>query len=523
MKALIRWSILLLTPMLVTGCGSETGPDSISTHEALGAGPLPDCIICHTSANSPSLDPLVTNGGGTAGKHTRHVGDRGIDCRKCHMDYTNNNTHMNGTSDVWNPDVSLIGFDATNPNGRWINDTGPQTGSCTSLGCHTTDPLDWYGPGGTLTLPACTDCHENTVGIRRVVLGVNGDFGLGATTVSHHVAGPADPTDAQCQVCHAMSEHMAGTVRLRNADTDSAIAYSPSVPSNLEPFCLSCHDALGATAGTVPAPGGSAKSPFADGRTLGTVPNVAGDKIAGYWNNTYTVHKDNSLTCAGSGEPGTGCHGNGGTINMHGSASKGLLAKNMTFPISSGSSYDYNDFRLCFDCHDNYPAVTKEVVLGYRVGGNYDVSWAPTPYDTPDIQSLFRDRYIANSANYPIDWSGVDQLYNDNFWGDAYTPLHNYHMSPTDGWMQYNWNYRGNETGRASCTTCHNVHGTGGTVRSTYDEFGITAFTGVEPDEYKKLEPEDNYHALDAYPIYCALPCHSIAPGTSYWHTPSDE
>jgi len=371
------------------------------------------------------------------------------------------------------------------------------------------------------TVLECSDCHAVALTSRRQIFGTVGDFGANPSKTSHHITGLNDPTTAQCRVCHDLSEHTLGTVALKHADSGAAIYYNPANPSSMEPFCLSCHDALGATATFVT--GGSEKNPFNDGRTLGVVPNAAGDKIEGYWNNIYTVHKDNSLTCGGSGEPGTGCHGSNGIINMHGSATKGLLTKNMTFPIPPDSPYDNNDFKLCFDCHDSYPAVTKEVVLGYKLGGNYDVSWAPTPYDTSGIQSLFRDRYIASLANYPIYWGGIDQPYNDNFWGDPYTPLHNYHMSPTDAWMQYNWNYRGNETGRASCTTCHNVHGTADTVRSTYDEFGITAFPGIAPDEYKKLEPNANYYVLDAYPIYCALPCHSIAPGTSYWHTPSDE
>jgi len=305
---------------------------------------------------------------------------------------------------------------------------------------------------------------------------------------------------------------MSGTVLLKNADTNAPITYDRADPSSLEPFCLSCHDALGATSTFI---GATPLDPFSDGRALGTIPNVAGNKIDGYWNNSNTIHKDNGLTCAGTGEPATGCHGSNGTVNMHGSLSKGLLTKNLTLPIPSGSAYDYNDFVLCFDCHDSYPTVSKEVVLGYRSGGNYDLSWAPTPYYTAGIQSLFRDRYI----------SGDPRPYSDTIWGDPYTPLHNYHLSPTDAWMNSGvWKYRGNEIGRTSCIACHNVHGTSGSIRSTYDEFGITAYT-AGPDSYKTLEPIGNYEDLvfKAYPINCAISCHGIMPGTSYWHTPSDE
>lgn len=372
------------------------------------------------------------------------------------------------------------------------------------------DSLSSHTTSGAGSLTECNDCHLVATLTRRQIVGSQGDFGANTGNLSHHIAGPSDPTTAQCEVCHDQSTHTSGIVRLRDADGGPGVLYNPLDPTTLEPFCLSCHDDLGATSTFI---GATALDPFGDSRTLGTIPNVAGNKIDGYWNNSYTIHKDNGLTCAGTGEQATGCHGSNGKINMHGSASKGLLTSNMTLPIPSGSPYDENDFKLCFDCHDNYDAVTKEVILGYQIGGNYDVWWAPTPYDTP-IQSLFRDRYI----------SGDPRSYSDTIWGDPYTPLHNYHMTPTDAVMQSIWNYRGNDVGRASCTTCHNVHGTAGTVRSTYRNFGITAYT-AGPDSYKTLEPIGNYEDLvfKAYPINCSISCHGIVPGTSYWHTPSDE
>ncbi len=374
-------------------------------------------------------------------------------------------------------------------------------------------------------------------------MGANGDFGANTNMTSHHVTrGPgSDPLADQCLVCHDMSLHMGGTVRLKNADTGAAIAYDPASPSTLEPFCLSCHDAAGALSTFIS--GGAPTSPFNDGSVLGgPPPNLyeAGNKIAGYWNNSYTVHKSHGLTCAGTGQRLTGCHGSNGAINMHGSVSKGLLTNSMTLPVlptppgQPPAPYDPKDFKLCFDCHDSYPLVSKEVVLGYLQGGHYDVWWAPTPfYTTSGITSLFRDRYILDAVNYPAYWGGLDQPeYNDSPWGpfgDPYTPLHNYHMSYGDRMMKYIWNYRGVVQGRASCTTCHNVHGTAGlSVRSTYDEFGITAFFkdfgGGNIDEYKKFVPDANYSdsVMTAYPINCYESCH---PGsvTSYWHTPADE
>ena len=323
----------------------------------------------------------------------------------------------------------------------------------------------------------CAVCHSSAISSRRQVTGSGGDFDL----ESHHVIDYGNRnteivSSADCLVCHNQSTHMGGTVRLNEKDTGAVLVYNPAAPASLEPFCLSCHDTDGALTE------GNPMSPFSSSNTLGTMPNRAGTEIKSYWENSDTVHKDSGLTCFGSGEPATGCHGNSGQINAHGSASRGLLTKNMTLPVPGSSAYNYTDFELCFSCHDSYPSVSKEVVLGYKAGGNYDLSWAPTPYYTAGIQSLFRDVFI----------SGDPRVYSDSIWWDPFTPLHNYHLLSFDGMMQNVWKYRGSaETGRASCTTCHNVHGTGGSVRSTYDEFGITAYTNGS-DEYKKLVPVDN-------------------------------
>ena len=503
----------------IPGCSSGTGKDTIANIDppSRQTQSTSTCLICHASLDMPAINPLISNGSGTSGKHIKHVSERGIACEFCHDNYMSKPTHMNGVLDAGNPAVTIVLFSATNPTGTWTNDTGPGTGTCSSLSCHGSDSVDWYSAAGW-TLPTCSACHSTARGPRRTVLGSSGDFGVNPANISHHVAGSTDPTPAQCLTCHDRYQHMTGTIYLKSVDTPSGnMAYDPSRPSTLEPFCLGCHDADGASGN---------KNPFADGRTLGVVPNMAGDKIAGYWNASYTVHKNNGLTCAGTGSPNTGCHGNNQTINMHGSASKGLLTRNLTLPVPASSDFNYAYYKLCFDCHDNYPAVTKEVVLGYKQGGHYDVAWAPTPYYTAGIQSLFRDRYISNPANYPAYWAGVNQTYNDGTWGyDPYTPLHNYHLSKYD--FFYNgWAYRGTEIGQLSCVTCHNVHGTQGTVRSTYDEFGIRAYSrvfgGGETDYYKQLSDYSDATFM-SYPINCNFNCHSITPGTSYWHSPADE
>ena len=474
---------------------------------------------CHLSTILKSSLPVT-------GKHSAHL-NINYDCNYCHYNYLNNSNHKNGIND-FNNGARVVFFDTSKAGGSaYFTDNTNTTGEfyC-EISCHPGAPsADWY----RTDTPNwdCDVCHNSAKPNRRQIVGAGGDFGQNAARVSHHISGGADPTKAQCLVCHDQSTHASGTVRLRNADTGAAIVYNSANPSILEPFCLSCHDPDGAI--TTFAAGGSALNPFNDGQILGAGIYVAGDKIAGYWNNSYTVHKDNGLTCAGTGNPNSGCHGSDSSINIHGSTSKGILTRNMTFPVPHRDSdplprnpdnpayVDYigSMYKLCFDCHEGYSGVKKEIVFGYMEGGNYDLAWAPTPYYMANIQSLFRDV-----------WTGGPDVYDDTIWGDPNTPLHNYHLLTTDNMMQYVWAYRGDpgQKGRASCTTCHNVHGTAGTVRSTYDEFGITAFSNGG-DYYKKFVPDTNYDdaVMTNYPIYCAVNCHGTSGQRYYWHTPASE
>ena len=512
MKSIILCFVCLL--FLVLGaCSQKVGLDAIFSGETVSyESEQLDCNTCHGPGDQ--YDPREIDSSSTHGKHVQHVAEAGFSCEKCHFDYPESATHMDGNDDTGTTAAQLVRFDSTNSNGAWTVEGGPGTGYCSSLSCHGAGALDWYG-SEVWVLPDCVSCHDTLLGSRRQVLGAGGDF----EKESHHVIDYSNRnseiiTKDDCLVCHDMEGHMAGTIRLNDADTASnVIIYDPDDPSVLEEFCLSCHDADGAA-----GQGAGALSPFSSSSAFGTIPNEAGGNISGYWNGTDTVHKMAELSCMGSGAPGTGCHGDSGQVNAHGSSNRGLLTSLMNFPPSTVEDFEYDNYKLCFDCHDAYPSVAKEIVLGYKEGGNYDVWWAPTPYYTTEIKSLFRERYFDESPQ-------PQRPYNDTIWGDPYIPLHNYHLGP-DGWMVTAWKYRGDstETGRPTCTTCHNVHGTNGTVRSTYDEFGITAFTNGA-DEYKKLVPVENYQntVFKNYPVNCNTSCHSIVPGTSYWNTPSDE
>ncbi len=490
-----------------------------------------DCTECHSSGSE--IDPVSTGGTGTAGKHAAHVSSKGLSCTECHEGYASDAKHMNGQIDTADSTVQAVGFDATNPSGDWAGDTGAQTGSCENINCHGGDTLEWYQTTGWPTPAACTDCHNAAIGTRRRIFGSGGDFEANASIIAGHLTGGGDPTPAQCAICHSMESHTSGTVKLLDADTGTVMVYSAATPSTLENFCISCHDTNGMNGNM---------SPFVVSKTLGTIPYTAGANIKTYWTYTSNTHRNNGLTCAGTGAPNTGCHGRSGAINMHGSDKNGMLTSNMNFNMTT-TTYNYNNYKLCFDCHENYSTVSKEVVLGYKATGNYDdptTSWYPTPYYTTSIQSLFRDRYIEDPANYPGYWTDIAE-YNDRVWlYNTNLPLHNFHLlgyevilPGIDETPSLTWKYRGDagQIGRITCTACHNVHGTSpGTVRSTYSEFGITANIGYGSDVYKSFKSPDpfdpNEPYLSRYPIGCVVSnCHAQShPNDSYyWHTPSDE
>ena len=135
----------------------------------------------------------------------------------------------------------------------------------------------------------CVNCHTvsqrkhpsmTNAGVRAVA----GEF----EKWSHHVTG-VSLQNAHCAACHLEGKveggkivvdrtyHMAGGItHLRNADTDADMQWNPAAPNHttMDNFCMSCHDANGATspksaairALMIPAAGktASASNPFGD-------------------------------------------------------------------------------------------------------------------------------------------------------------------------------------------------------------------------------------------------------------------
>ncbi len=541
MKCLTARLVLLLVQVILAGCSSSPGPDSISSHNPAAGGAPPDCLICHSPAN-PSLDPLQTNGTGTAGKHVAHVTGGGFACTKCHFNYTSHATHMNGTMDTSDPAVLIVYFDSTNPIGQWTGDTGAGTGSCKSLVCHgATNTLEWYGTGTSFT--GCGSCHSSIAGTRRQITGPGGDFAANSAITSHHVSGVNDPTHDQCLVCHDQSTHTAGTVRLRNADTGASIAYDPANASSLEPFCLSCHDPDGATSTYVAV--GTVLDPFGedvvDGIVLGQPPYPYATRIATSWAKSYG-HGPNGnhtlgtrLTCMGDGTPGTGCHGSNGTINAHGSVNQVLASK--PFKYDNGPAYAEADYDLCFTCHSLYAGFTKEVIFGVKQNGILDQPYGPNnnkpPYYISAVTTLFRDHNgLFTEGCYDLNGNAV--RCNDGlFWGSTNMNLHWFHIARYDSILIFTGDsdFRGTGTRAGiNCVNCHDVHGSSTSYGAVYDEMGykhnLPYGANLNLCAQMKAEAYDqSQNYLANYPTYCAFNCHPVQGPmpTKAWFFPLTE
>ncbi|HAK60881.1 MAG TPA: hypothetical protein DCO77_10945 [Nitrospiraceae bacterium] len=340
------------------------------------------------------------------------------------------------------------------------------------------------GTGNRIT---CVSCHSVASATRRQIVGVGGDF----NRESHHVIDYSDRnneivTDDDCLVCHHLGNHGKGTIWLNDKDDpDQIIVYQPGDPASLEPFCLSCHDTDGATTEASPL------SPFSSTSTLGTTPNRAGIEIAGSWNKQYG-HRREGVTCLGSGESGTGCHGNydsvagTGSINAHGSGNVGLLANKLTLPITS-AKWDETRYTLCLDCHRSETSLlTISELVGVAAGGNYaqpQENYNQLPYTVDFMVTGFHDYY-----SY-----GRDRQFN----------LHLYHL--IEGMGQ--WYYRGGgPNGIPSCVACHNVHGVDGQYYYLWDEWGFSVAT-ISGIDYGMVV--DSNFSGTQYPDFCSFTCHS--------------
>ena len=216
--------------------------------------------------------------------------------------------------------------------------------------CHT-HQSGFQGAGG------CSGCHNTAqdngdgvpVGGRRAVVG---EF----VRLAHHVQVPDSVPDVDCQVCHEMSQHQQGRVRLWNVDQPGIVSAAIVLTGNpnttatearvLVPFCVACHDADGAGGNT---------TPFTDGVT---VPGLDGSGWASAAHNRVSLGSE--VGCYGDGA--FGCHATG-----HGSEKRNMLAPPGAAAVAPALTGEQEGF--CYNCHDGTPAST-DIQAEFQKGTN---------------------------------------------------------------------------------------------------------------------------------------------------------
>jgi predicted CXXCH cytochrome family protein len=269
---------------------------------------------------------------------------------------TEGSPHTGGSQPAWTDDelsalqVFLGGdtCDANVPASHTVSNDGVMhrpgfadaEANCTP--CHGADL------GGFGSVPSCASCHDaggnlTCTGCHAVAQDNGDDLPLGGrrgviaefSLPSHHLSG--EMTDADCQVCHDMSAHMQGSVRLLDADDPTTAPVvvltgdpltSATEAVKLEPFCLACHDDDGA----------NGFAPFSNGVVPASIDATA-------W--ASSSHGLSERTCMGDGET-FGCHGSG-----HGSTKRLLLG-----PFGGSASGVTGDTTreeegFCYTCHQD--------------------------------------------------------------------------------------------------------------------------------------------------------------------------
>ncbi len=321
------------------------------------------CVACHQGADHPTVH--------TTGASWQPT------CLECHQIHDPANLNLalvanavhNQTLDV---DQTVL-FTARTGSGSFSDGAGANDGICQV--CHTTTSHHRHDGGGTahnegadctgchlhsagFTLAGgtfCTGCHDTAQGQRRPIVD---EFGL----ASHHVQGRA-VTDEDCVVCHEMSEHQHGRVRLKNVDdptNPAAVVVLDGDPSSdqaeavkLEPFCLACHDNDGA-GGAVPFSAGVFPTPI-DASLWSAAAHQAGGAAG-------------PVTCFGNGD-GFGCHDTG-----HGSAKRKMLAPaDGSQPPIPGDPLREEE-GLCFSCHDADGPASTDLQAQFALATHHNVS-----------------------------------------------------------------------------------------------------------------------------------------------------
>ena len=286
-----KLSFMLLSALslaaLLNGCGSSN-KEGTSNFGGVAKVDEATCRVCHSTSLDPvSATPILQEFLASA-HNTAEAG-----CQGCH----GGGAEHNGVGPI--PFPNPLNSDRC----KECHTNAPATAAATNFvgncaPCHTASGISGLHAAqvisaATLRKPDnCIGCHDvavpqhgpNLVGDNNGVRAIVGEF----SKWSHHVTG-VSLQNAHCAACHLEGKVVAGAIvvdttkhmadnkiHLRNADTDADMQWDPAAPnhSTMDNFCMSCHDALGATSTQsaairslmVPAAGktASASNPFGD-------------------------------------------------------------------------------------------------------------------------------------------------------------------------------------------------------------------------------------------------------------------
>jgi hypothetical protein len=258
---------LLLTSLL-GGCGSDNKEGNGTPSTVARVADEGTCRVCHADSVDPVSGTLIVADFLTSA----HNGDAPLGCQGCHGGGAE---HFGiGPIPFPNPLTSNICITCHNPNGVAQTDedltalfetakAGFVTQGCAH--CHTASGVGSVHGAQVPTSDDCVFCHSVAAPQHGADL-VGDNNGVRAITTefakwSHHVTG-VTLDKAHCVACHLegsavngqivvdQTKHMVDNkIHLRNADTDAEMLWDPAAPNftTMDNFCLSCHDANGAT------------------------------------------------------------------------------------------------------------------------------------------------------------------------------------------------------------------------------------------------------------------------------------
>ncbi|MFA7402514.1 MAG: hypothetical protein WC007_00865 [Pelobacteraceae bacterium] len=265
-KLSIMMLVALSLAALLSGCGSSNKEGDTGS---VGAVTETSCIPCHsTTVDHTSGKAIVAEYINSS--HNPSNSQHATGCQGCHGGGANHN----GVGPFEWPDPLAAGrcvqcHIPAYANGQdltalfTVAKTGGFVQKCAP--CHTASGTDSVHAAKATSTDDCVKCHSVAAPQHGPGL-VNDNNGVRAITAefakwSHHVTG-VTLNAAHCAACHLEGTVVDGNVvidktkhmvdaktHLRNADDDSDMQWDPAAPnhSTMDNFCMSCHDANGAT------------------------------------------------------------------------------------------------------------------------------------------------------------------------------------------------------------------------------------------------------------------------------------